>query len=253
MMIDANLLPFSVDELVKSKAWHDATPEQRRKFISAGVTFDSVLTHYADKYRAKKTIKGEFISCVLWDFYYDLFCNPLEQGNGFDFELGYYYENNIDNYSERLLDEAIDPKRWIKVLKQAYRENKEKIIEGTTDKNGEIDLDLVNDFSVEYRDYLYQKKEILVIKTERKRNFRRVNKMGAQISVEQNKVHDVEEFTSWIEDWTPNEEVQASQIEAFNGNLDYVEKLVNKGLPKEDLIKKLQDLVTYVATDSHNA
>lgn len=69
--------------------------------------------------------------------------------------MGYYYENNIDNYSERLLDEAIDPKRWIKVLKQAYRENKEKIIEGTTDKNGEIDLDLVNDFSVEYRDYLY--------------------------------------------------------------------------------------------------
>ncbi|MCI6367830.1 MAG: hypothetical protein MR804_02720 [Limosilactobacillus reuteri] len=155
MMIDANLLPFNVDELVKSKAWHNATPEQRRKFISAGVTFDTVLTHYADKYRAKKTVKGEFISCVLWDFYYDLFCNPIEQGNGFDFELGYYYENNIDNYSERLLDEAIDPKRWIKVLKQAYRENKEKIIEGATDKNGNIDLDLINDFSVEYRDYLY--------------------------------------------------------------------------------------------------
>lgn len=79
MMIDANLLPFSVDELVKSKAWHDATPEQRRKFISASITFDTVLTHYADKYREKKTIKGEFIACVLWDFYYDLFCNPLEQ------------------------------------------------------------------------------------------------------------------------------------------------------------------------------
>ena len=77
--------------------------------------------------------------------------------------------------------------------------------------------------------------------------------MEAQISVEQNKVHNVEEFASWIEDWTPNEEVQASQIKAFNGNLDYVEKLVNKGLPKEDLIKKLQDLVTYIATDSHNA
>ena len=77
--------------------------------------------------------------------------------------------------------------------------------------------------------------------------------MEAQISVEQNKVHNVEEFTNWIEDWTPNEEVQASQIKAFNGNLDYVEKLVNKGLPKEDLIKKLQDLVTYIATDSHNA
>ena len=155
MMIDANLLPFDTTELVKSKAWHDATPEQRRKFISASVTFDTGLTHYADKYRAKKTIKGEFIACVLWDFYYDLFCNSMEQGNGFDFELGYYYENNIDNFSERLLDEALHPKRWIKVLKQAYQENKGEIIKGATDENGNINLDLINDFSIEYRDYLY--------------------------------------------------------------------------------------------------
>ena len=155
MMIDANLLSFDTTELVKSKAWHDATPEQRRKFISASVTFDTVLTHYADKYRAKKTTKGEFISCVLWDFYYDLFCNPLEQGNGFDFELGYYYENNIDNFSERLLDEALHSKRWIKVLKQAYQENKGEIIKGATDENGNINLDLINDFSIEYRDYMY--------------------------------------------------------------------------------------------------
>lgn len=163
MMIDANLLPFSVKGLVKSKAWHDATPEQRRKFISAGVTFDSVLTHYADKYRAKKTVKGEFIACVLWDFYYDLFCNPVE--NGFDYELDTVYQAvdekaPIDQYSERLLDEALHPKRWIKVLKQAYRENKAKIIKSATDENGNIDLDLINDDSVEYRDYLYQKKEI---------------------------------------------------------------------------------------------
>ena len=155
MMIDANLLPFNVDELVKSKAWHDARPDQRRKFISAGVMFDSVLTHYADKYRAKKTVKGEFISCVLWDFYFDLFSDAVEQGNGFDSELDYYYENDIDQYSERLLDEALHPKRWIKVLKQAYRENKAKIIEGATKENGDIDLNLINDFSVEYRDYLY--------------------------------------------------------------------------------------------------
>lgn len=117
-MIDANLLPFSVDELVKSKAWHDATPEQRRKFISAGVTFDTVLTHYADKYRAKKTVKGEFIACVLWDFYFDLFCSPVENGS-FDFELDQVYQvfdgkASIDQYSERLLDEARHPKRWIK-------------------------------------------------------------------------------------------------------------------------------------------
>lgn len=161
MIIDANLLPFSVDELVKSKAWHDATPEQRRKFISASVTFDTVLTHYADKYHAKKTVKGEFIACVLWDFYYDLFSDAVEQSNGFDFGLDYYYENNIDNFSERLLGEALHPKRWIKVLKQAYQENRKDIIKGATDENGNIDLDLINDFSVEYRDYLYQRKEIL--------------------------------------------------------------------------------------------
>lgn len=159
MMIDEDLLPFNVDVLIKSKAWHDATPEQRRKFISAGVTFDSVLTHYADKYRAKKTIKGEFIACVLRDFYFDLFSNPVEQGKAFDYELGWYYENNIDRYSKRLLVEALHPKRWIKALKQAYQENKEDIIKGATNENGDIDLDLINDFSVEYRDYLYQRKE----------------------------------------------------------------------------------------------
>ena len=155
MMIDTNLLPFDTTELVKSKAWHDATPEQRRKFISASVTFDTVHTHYADKYRAKKTIKGEFIACVLWDFYYDLFSDAVEQGNEFDFELDYYYENDIDQYSERLLGEALHPKRWIKVLKQAYRENRKEIIKGATDENGNIDLDLINDDSVEYRDYMY--------------------------------------------------------------------------------------------------
>ena len=66
------------------------------------------------------------------------------------------------------MDEATDPEHWIKALKKAYRENKKEIVKGATDENGNIDLDLVNDFSVEYRDYLYQKKEILVIKTERK-------------------------------------------------------------------------------------
>lgn len=154
-MIDEDLLPFNVDGLIKSKAWHDATPEQRRKFISAGVTFDAVITHYADKYHAKKTVKGEFIACVLWDFYDDLFSDAVEPDNGFDFELGWYYENNIDRYSKRLLVEALHPKRWIKVSKQAYQENKKDIIKGATNENGDIDLDLINNFSVEYRDYLY--------------------------------------------------------------------------------------------------
>ena len=147
MMIDANLLPFSVDELVKSKVWHDATPEQRRKFLSASITFDTVLTHYADKYREKKTIKGEFIACVLWDFYFDLFAGPVENGS-FDYELDWIYDadrNSIDEYVKYLVDEAIHAKNWIKKLKKAYRENKKDIIEGATDENGNIDLDLIND------------------------------------------------------------------------------------------------------------
>ncbi len=53
------------------------------------------------------------------------------------------------------MDEATDPKRWIKALKQAYRENKKKLLRALLTKNGNVDLDLVNDFSVEYRDYLY--------------------------------------------------------------------------------------------------
>ncbi len=77
--------------------------------------------------------------------------------------------------------------------------------------------------------------------------------MEAQISVEQNKVNNVEEFTSWIEDWTPDEDVQASQIRSFKRSLDSVKELVNKGLSKEELVKELQDLITDVATDSHNA
>ena len=160
MMINESLLPFDVTELVKSKAWHTATPEQRRKFISAGVTFDTVINHYADKYRAKKTLKGEFIACVLWDFYYDLFGTSVESGS-FDYELEYWYDSEdgkslLDNYSARLLDEATHPKRWIKILKQTYKADKEEIKTGATDKNGKINLDLVNDFSVEYRDCLYQ-------------------------------------------------------------------------------------------------
>ena len=157
MMIEANLLPFDMTELAKSKVWHSATTEQRKKFISASVTFNTVLTHYADKYRAKKTIKGEFIACVLWDFYYDLFVEPVEDGS-FEYELDWIYDassNNLDKYSKYLVDEAIHAKNWIKKLKKAYRENKKDIIKGATDENGNIDLDLINDFSVEYRDYMY--------------------------------------------------------------------------------------------------
>lgn len=160
MMINSTVLPFDITGLVKSKAWQKATPEQRKKFISAGVAFTSMINYYAKKYRANKTLKGEFIACVLWDFYYDLFENQLREG-AFDFELDAAYprvdeKEPIDNFSERLLDEAIHSKKWIKKLKRAYRENENEIRQKaySADLNM-IDKDLINDFSVEYRDYLY--------------------------------------------------------------------------------------------------
>lgn len=160
MMINSTVLPFDVVGLVKSKEWYKATPEQREKFISAGVAFTTMISYYAEKYRTKKTLKGEFIACVLWDFYYDLFDHQLT-ADGFDFELATTYqqidENEpIDNFAERLLDEAIHSKKWIKKLKLAFRENREKIEQDAmNEQTGKIDLGLVNDFSVEYRDYLY--------------------------------------------------------------------------------------------------
>lgn len=161
MMIDTKNIPFDIDEATKSKAWHDATPEVRQKFVSDATTFATMIAYYADKYRAKKTLKGEFIACVLWDFYWDILATPISY---LDDELNRYY-NTIDefdgktpleNYAEALLDQAVHAKRWIKILKENYKEDKDKITEMATDEDtGKIDLDLVNDFSAEYRDLFY--------------------------------------------------------------------------------------------------
>ena len=82
MMIDTRNIPFDINPVAKSKAWHNATPEIRQKFVSNATTFATMINYYADKYRAKKTLKGEFFACVLWDFYWDMLetpCNYLDQ------------------------------------------------------------------------------------------------------------------------------------------------------------------------------
>lgn len=161
MMIDTRYIPFDIDAVTKSKAWHDATPEIRQKFVANATTFATMINYYADKYRAKKTLKGEFFACVLWDFYWDILETPC---NYLDAELKQYYDTidefddktPLENYSETLLDQAVHAKRWIKILKQNYKEDKVKIKEMATDEDtGKIDLDLVNDFSADYRDIFY--------------------------------------------------------------------------------------------------
>lgn len=73
------------------------------------------------------------------------------------------------------------------------------------------------------------------------------------MNVKQSKRQNINEFTDWIKDWTQDEQVQASQIEAFTANLDYIEELVNNTPSKDSLIVQLQGLLTDVATDSHRA
>ena len=156
MMIDTRNIPFDINPVAKSKAWHNATPEVRQKFVADATTFATIIDYYADKYRAKKTLKGEFFACVLWDFYWDMLetpymletpCNYLDQEGK---------KSALEVYSDALLDQAVHAKRWIKVLKKTYKLDKTKIKEMATDEDtGKIDLDLVNDFSADYRDIFY--------------------------------------------------------------------------------------------------
>lgn len=159
MMIDTRNIPFDINPVTKSKAWHDATPEVRQKFVSNATTFATMINYYADKYRAKKTLKDEFFACVLWDFYWDILETPCHY---FDQELAQWYTNpdskqtSLEVYSDVLLNQAVHAKRWFKILKTTYKYKKATIKEmATNEDTGKIDLDLVNDFSADYRDIFY--------------------------------------------------------------------------------------------------
>ena len=161
MLIDTQIIPFDIDDAVKSKAYRKATPEQRKQFVSSATTFATIIDYYADKYHAKKTLKGEFIACVLRDFYWDMLETPCESKN-LDENLALWYEDPeekktaLEIYSEELLDQAIHAKCWIKILKAAYKDDKERIKQKVTDnQTGKVNLNRVNDFSEDYRDIFY--------------------------------------------------------------------------------------------------
>lgn len=161
MLIDTQVIPFDIGGAVKSKAYHEATPEQRQQFVSNATTFATMIDYYADKYRAKKTLKGEFIACVLRDFYWDMLETPCESEN-LDENLTLWYEDPegkktaLEIYSEELLDQAIHAKRWIKILKATYKDDKESIrLKAVDNRTGRVNLNRVNDFSEDYRDILY--------------------------------------------------------------------------------------------------
>lgn len=161
MLIDTQVIPFDIDDAVKSKAYRKATPEQRQQFVSNATTFATMIDYYADKYRAKKTLKGEFIACVLRDFYWDMLETPCESEN-LDENLTLWYEDPegkktaLEIYSEELLDQAIHAKRWIKILKATYKDDKESIrLKAIDNRTGKVNLNRVNDFSEDYRGIFY--------------------------------------------------------------------------------------------------
>lgn len=147
------------NNLAESDTWHRATPEQQRKLVNAVVTFSNLIDVNAQEYRAKQTLEGEFVACVLYDWFFDL----VEPGlTTLDYELDTTYQpvdnvtSAIDYFSNRLLDDSSDMANKIKILKRTYKEDEERIKElATDDETGQIDLGLVNDFSAEYRDSLY--------------------------------------------------------------------------------------------------
>lgn len=161
MLIDTQVIPFDISGAVKSKAYHEATPKQRQQFVSNAIAFATMIDYYADKYHAKKTLKGEFIACVLRDFYWDMLETPCES-EVLDENLAWWYEDPegkktaLEIYSEELLDQAIHAKRWIKILKATYKDDKERIkLKATDNRTGRVNLNRVNDFSENYRDILY--------------------------------------------------------------------------------------------------
>lgn len=152
-LINEELLPFDLSEVEKSNSWNKATFEEKEKFISAVTTITTLVNMYEDKYWKKHTLKAEFTAMVLCDWWHDLVEAAL---NCLDDELEHWYDGNLNEFSERLLDECVNSEKWIKTLKKAYRENKLDIKEAVFDKEkGAYDLELVNDISDKYRDYLY--------------------------------------------------------------------------------------------------
>lgn len=152
-LINEGLLPFDLSEVEKSNFWNRATFAEKEKFISAVTTITTLVNMYQEKYWGKHTLKAEFIAMVLGDWWHDLVEAAL---NCLDDELEHWYDGNINEFSERLLDECVNSKKWIKTLKQAYRENKSDIKEAVFDKEeGTYDINLISDISDEYRDYLY--------------------------------------------------------------------------------------------------
>lgn len=146
IMINTKNNLFRINPIIRSDAWKNATPEIQQEFISNATAFTTTIKYYINKYNAKKTLKDEFIAYLLQDFYFDLFESQCYQAG---------LNNSLKKYSNNLLNYAIHIKHWIKLIKEAYKDDKNEIIKLSTNNNGNVDLKLVKDISPDYRDLFY--------------------------------------------------------------------------------------------------
>lgn len=120
------------------------------------------------KHHEKQTMKDEFIADVLEDYYYDLLQRPLD---AFETEINDTYTNNgqpltindvpkainnaVNNLSANLYERCQHPKKLVKILKQAYEDNRKLIYHTAHHDDGQLDLSLITDISANFRDLLY--------------------------------------------------------------------------------------------------
>lgn len=165
-----NLQYQFIHDVEPSQIWHSSalTKPTKQRLKAAMLMFIVKISPVIAKYHEKQTMKAEFIADVLEDYYYDLLQRPLDD---FDDEINDTYTNDgqpltindvpkaindaVNNLSANLYERCQHPKKLVKILKQAYEDNRELIYHTAHQDDGQLDLSLITDISANFRDLLY--------------------------------------------------------------------------------------------------
>lgn len=99
-------------------------------------------TALADRYRAKQTIKSVFIADVIMDWLFDVNINL----DSIDEVTVLMTWGTPTNYDRTLLDSLLNPKDYLRGIKDLYRQHKAEI----KAELGNRPLDEIDDFSNDY-------------------------------------------------------------------------------------------------------
>ncbi|QDR73686.1 hypothetical protein FOD75_11385 (plasmid) [Limosilactobacillus reuteri] len=143
----ANMME-QIDNFGASEAYRAATWEGKQEFIKAVYAMEVVIEQVTDKYRNKKTPKGEFVACCLLDYFYDV--SPLEGNLQEQMESIFGDEPVLAQYTEFLSGIASNIHQIVREIKKVYKNNKAEILDLITNADGSVDLEEINDCSREY-------------------------------------------------------------------------------------------------------